>query len=50
MYMIVAWRIARLMRLGRTCPDLEAALLFERDEWRAAYILNKQPPPKTPPP
>lgn len=50
LYMIVAWRIARLMRLGRTCPDLEAALLFERDEWRAAYILNKQPPPKTPPP
>ncbi|MEF9407067.1 transposase, partial [Ralstonia solanacearum species complex bacterium KE055] len=23
LYMIVAWRIARLMRLGRTCPDLD---------------------------
>ncbi len=49
LYMVVAWRIARLMRLGRTCPDLEAALLFERDEWRAAYILNKKKPPSSPP-
>ncbi|SEI28572.1 Transposase Tn5 dimerisation domain-containing protein, partial [Paraburkholderia hospita] len=38
-----------LMRLGRTCPDLDAQLLFERDEWRAAYILNKKKPPRTPP-
>jgi len=49
LYMVVAWRIARLMRLGRTCPDLDAALFFERDEWRAAYILNKKKPPSGPP-
>ncbi|WP_019936908.1 IS4 family transposase [Bordetella sp. FB-8] len=49
LFMVVAWRIARLMRLGRTCPELEAELLFERDEWRAAYILHKKKPPKTPP-
>lgn len=49
LFMVVAWRIARLMRLGRTCPDLEAALLFERDEWQAAYILNKKKVPRTPP-
>ncbi|AVR90120.1 Mobile element protein [Thauera aromatica K172] len=48
--MVVSWRIGRLMRLGRTCPDLEAELLFERDEWEAAFILNKRRPPKTPPP
>lgn len=49
MYMIVAWRIARLMRLGRSCPELDAALMFEPDEWRAAYILNKEKiPDKTP--
>ena len=47
--MVVAWRIARLMRLGRTCPDLDAALLFERDEWHAAYILNKKKVPSIPP-
>ena len=47
--MVVAWRIARLMRLGRSCPELDAALMFEPDEWRAAYILNKEKiPDKTP--
>ena len=46
--MMVAWRIARLMRLGRSCPDLDAELMFEPDEWRAAYILNNQKPPTKP--
>ena len=32
LYMVVAWRIARLMRLGRSCPDLDAQLVFEPDE------------------
>jgi hypothetical protein len=49
LFMIVAWRIARLMRLGRTCPDLDAALLFSPEEWQAAYILAKKTPPKQPP-
>ena len=49
LYMIVAWRIARLMRLGRSCPDLDAQLMFEPDEWKAAYILNKLKIPTTPP-
>lgn len=46
LYMVIAWRINRLMRLGRTLPDLPADLLFETDEWRAAFILNKKPVPK----
>jgi hypothetical protein len=50
LYRVVAWRIARLMRLGRTCPDLDTELFFDRDEWQAAFILNKRKPPKTPPP
>jgi hypothetical protein len=37
------------MRLGRTCADLDAELLFDRDEWKAAFILSKKPVPKTPP-
>ena len=49
LFMIVAWRIARLMRLGRTCPDLDAALLFSPQEWQAAYILAKKRPPKQAP-
>ena len=40
LYMVIAWRINRLMRLGRTLPDLPAALVFAPDEWRAAFILN----------
>lgn len=50
LFMVVSWRIVRLMRLGRTCRDLEAELLFERDEWEAAFILNKRRPPKAAPP
>ena len=46
LYMVIAWRINRLMRLGRTLPDLPADLMFEPDEWRAAFVLNKKPPPK----
>ena len=42
-------RIAHLMRLGRTLPDLAAALLLEPEEWQAAYILAKKPLPKQPP-
>lgn len=49
LYMVVAWRIARLMRLGRNCPDLDAQLMFEPDEWKAAYILNKKSLPDKPP-
>lgn len=48
-YMVVAWRLARLMRLGRVHPDLDAALLFSTEEWQAAYILAKKPVPKKPP-
>lgn len=48
-YLVVAWRIARLMRLGRSCPDLDAELLFEREEWQAAYLLQKKPVPKITP-
>lgn len=45
LFMVVAWRVAHLMRLGRTCPDLDAKLFFEPDEIRGAYLLTsvKQP-------
>ena len=48
LYMIVAWRIARLMRLGRTCPDLDASLFFDADEIRGAYLLAKKARPMKP--
>ncbi len=49
LFLVVAWRVARLMRLGRTLPDLDAQLLFEPDEWQAAYILAEKAVPKTAP-
>jgi hypothetical protein len=49
LFLVVAWRIARLMRLGRTVPDLDAGLLLEPEEWQAAYILTKKPLPDKPP-
>lgn len=49
LFMIVAWRVTYLMRLGRTCPDLDAALFFDPDEIRGAYLLMKMPQPAQPP-
>lgn len=36
------------MRLGRTCPDLDAHLFFDPDEIRAAYLLTKTRAPAQP--
>jgi len=49
LFMVVAWRIAYLMRLGRICPDLDASLFFDPDEIRGAYLLTKEPRPDRPP-
>lgn len=48
-YMVVSWRLARLVRLGRTHPELAATSLFTDEEWKGAYILAKKPVPKAPP-
>jgi IS4 transposase len=48
-YLVVAWRIGLLMRLGRRCPDWDAERLLTRQEWQAAWIVARKPPPdKTP--
>jgi hypothetical protein len=48
LYLVVAWRIAHLMRLGRTCPDLDALLFFDPDEIQAVYLLRDKVPPAKP--
>lgn len=48
MFMVVAWRITYLMKLGRTSPDLDASLHFDADEIEAAYMLNDEVPPPAP--
>ena len=42
LFMIVAWRIAYLMRMDRTCPDLHAALIFDPDEIHSAHLPLKK--------
>lgn len=48
LYLVVAWRIACLMRMARTCPDQDAGLFFDPEEIQAAYLLNKQLAPPAP--
>lgn len=48
-YLVVAWRIGHLMRLGRSCPDLPAELYFSEDEWKGAHVLLKKKVPESPP-
>ncbi len=48
-YMVVAWRLAHLVRLGRTHPDGSAGELFSEVEWKGAYLLAEKVPPSTPP-
>ena len=49
LFMVVSWRIMHLMQAGRTCPELDAALFFDPDEIRGAYLLAKRKPPSEPP-
>lgn len=48
LFLVVAWRIAHLMRMGRTCPDLDAELFFDIDEIRGAYLLTEVKQPARP--
>lgn len=48
-FMIVAWRIGYLMRLGRTCPDMDCEIVFDREEWQAAWLVAGKPLPPAPP-
>jgi hypothetical protein len=48
LYLIVSWRIAHLVRMGRTCPDMDAKLFFDPDEIQAAYLFQKTLAPPNP--
>ncbi len=49
LFMIVAWRINRLMQLGRNTPELDASLVFEDEEIVAAFAMNSKAVPEKPP-
>ena len=48
-YLVVAWRLAHLTRLGRILPELPASAVFEQTEWQAARLLAEKPPPRKTP-
>ena len=51
LYLIIAWRVLYLMRLGRQCPALPCDVVFDDAEWRAVYLVTQhRPPPSEPPP
>lgn len=50
LYLVVSWRIAHLVRIGRIHPNLPADLFFDEVEWTGAYVLNRKKPPKQTPP
>jgi hypothetical protein len=50
LYMIVAWRLLYIKMLHKKLPEISCDFIFEKEEWQVIYfIINKKPPPKTPP-
>lgn len=51
LYLIVAWRVIFVLRLGRECPELSCEAVLSPEEWRSVYtIVMNEPPPIVPPP
>jgi hypothetical protein len=49
LYLIVAWRVLFVMRLGRECPDLPCEAVFTTEEWQAVYqIVQRKQAEKMP--
>jgi hypothetical protein len=41
LYMIIAWRLLYVMRLGRECPELPCDLVFDQSEWQSVVVVLK---------
>ena len=39
LYLIVAWRVLFVMRLGRECPEMPCEAVFTPEEWRSVYQI-----------
>jgi len=49
-YLIVAWRVLFLCRMGRSFPDIDCEAVFEPSEWKAVWVaVRRRQPPKKPP-
>ncbi len=50
MYLIVAWRVLYVLKMGRECPQMGCDAIFSEAEWKSVYVIAyKKPAPKTPP-
>ena len=50
LYLIVAWRVLFVCRMGRSCPDVDCDAIFEPSEWKAVWVaVKRRQPPKKPP-
>lgn len=48
-YLIIAWRVLFLTRLGRDCPEMPCDTVFDEAEWKAVYLVTqRQAPPAEP--
>lgn len=51
MYLIVAWRVLYVLKMGRECPHMPCDAIFAEAEWKSVYVIaNQKPAPTTPPP
>jgi catechol 2,3-dioxygenase-like lactoylglutathione lyase family enzyme len=49
-YFIIAWRILHVVTLGQECPNLPCDVVFDTEEWQAAWIVARRTkPPEEPP-
>jgi IS4 transposase len=49
-YLIVAWRVLYVLKLGRECPEMSSAAVFTEAEWKSVYVIaRRSAPPKQPP-
>lgn len=52
LFLILAWRVQYLMMIGRTCPNISSATLFEECEWKSVFKIthrNEAIPAEAPP-
>jgi len=49
-YLIIAWRVLFLTRLGRDCPEMPCDVVFDEAEWKAVYLVTQRRAPPAEPP
>jgi hypothetical protein len=50
LYLIVAWRVLFVCRMGRSCPEIDCDVVFEPSEWKAVWVaVKRRPLPMKPP-